>query len=98
MMMTSATTTPMSIKLDARTRERLAELAGAKKRTAHAIAREAIEDYVAREEAKERFNQDALQAWQNFQETGVYIAGDDVLAWVESWGSDQELAPPKCHV
>lgn len=96
--MTSATTTPMSIKLDARTRERLAELAGAKKRTAHAIAREAIEDYVAREEAKERFNQDALQAWQNFQETGVYIAGDDVLAWVESWGSDQELAPPKCHV
>lgn len=96
--MATATTAPMSIKLDARTRERLAELAGAKKRTAHAIAREAIEDYVAREEARDRFNQDALQAWQNFQETGVYVAGDEVLEWVESWGADQELGPPKCRV
>jgi len=96
--MVATATAPMSIKLDARTRERLAELAGARKRSAHAIAREAIEDYVAREEAKDRFNQDALQAWQNFQETGVYVAGDEVLDWVESWGADHELDLPKCRV
>lgn len=28
--------------------------------------------------------------------SGGYISGEAVLAWMRSWGSDNELPPPKC--
>ena len=93
----SITTAPMSLKLDADTRERLAKLARLRKRTAHAIAREAVESYVAREEVRDQFTTDALAAWEHYQETGLHATGDEVVAWMESWGTPKELHAPKCH-
>ncbi len=87
----------MSIKLDAAVRDRLNSIATRHKRTSHAIAREAIETYVAREEAREALNQDALSSWNHFQETGLHVTGDEVNAWIESWGTKDELQPPKCR-
>ena len=92
-----AATSPMSIKLDATVRDRLNSIAARHKRTSHAIAREAIETYVARDEAREALNQDALNSWNHFQETGLHVTGDEVNAWVESWGAKDELLPPKCR-
>jgi predicted transcriptional regulator len=89
---------PMSLKMDASIRERLARLAHARKRTSHAIAREAVENYVAREEARDQFTADALEAWVEFQETGLHATGDEVLAWMKSWGTSNELPQPVCHV
>lgn len=95
--MSVAVTSPMSIKLDATVRDRLNSIATRHKRTSHAIAREAIETYVAREEAREALNQEALSSWNHFQETGLHVTGDDVNAWIESWGTKDELPPPKCR-
>ena len=91
------TTSPMWIKLDATVRDRLNSIATRHKRTSHAIASEAIETYVAREEAREALNQETLSAWNHFQETGLHVTGDDVNAWIESWGTKDELPPPKCR-
>ena len=30
-------------------------------------------------------------------EAGRIIDGDQVLAWIESWGSESELPPPLCE-
>ena len=87
----------MSIKLDAAVRARLNSIATRHKRTSHSIAREAIETYVAREEAREALNQDALSSWNHFQETGLHDTDDEVNAWIESWGTKDELQPPKCR-
>jgi predicted transcriptional regulator len=88
---------PMSLKIDEDMRDRLAKLALARKRTAHAIAREAVETYVKREEARDQFTADALLAWEHYQETGLHATNDEVMAWMDSWGTENELPPPVCH-
>jgi predicted transcriptional regulator len=94
----SAATSPMSIKFDRDFRDRLNTLATRHKRTAHALAREAIEMYVARAEAVDADNQAALAAWDRYQETGLHVTLEDVTTWVETWGTKAEVTPPKCHV
>ncbi len=49
-----------SLKLDSELKERVQRLAAARRRSAHWIMREAVEQYVGREEKRERFRQDAL--------------------------------------
>ena len=79
-----ATTSPMSIKLDAAVRDRLNSIAKRHKQTSYAIVRGAIEAHVVREEAREALNQDALSSWNHFQETGLHVTGDEVNAGIES--------------
>ncbi|QXF33753.1 transcriptional regulator [Photorhabdus akhurstii] len=54
--------------------------------------------YVEREEKRESFKQDALRAWEEYQENGLHLTleeADDWLAKIEA-GEDAEL--PECHV
>jgi predicted transcriptional regulator len=88
---------PVSIKLDADTQERIKRLATSRERSAHWLMREAISQYVEREELRETFHRDTLEAWQEFQETGQYATAQDVDQWLASWGTDAEGAPPACH-
>ena len=41
---------------------------------------QAIEQYVEREEAREAFRQDTLKAWEEFQETGLHVSGEEMVA------------------
>ena len=95
--MTAATTRPMSVKLDTDTRTRIERLAEARRRTAHWIMREAIQQYVDREEKREIFRQDTLKAWDEFQASGLYATAEEVDTWLASWGTDDELTVPVCH-
>ncbi len=88
---------PMSVKIDAETRARIEHLAEARNRTTHWIMREAISQYVEREEKREAFREDVIQAWNEYQETGLHATAGEVDAWLESWGSDNELPAPACH-
>lgn len=59
--------------------------------------REAIAQYVEREEKREAFKQDALRAWDEYQQTGMHLTSreaDDWLAKLEA-GEDADL--PECH-
>ncbi len=87
----------VSVKLDDELKGRVQQLADSRRRSAHWIMREAIEQYVTREEAHESFTQEALASWQEFQETGEHLTGEEVRAWLRGWGSEAETAPPKCH-
>jgi predicted transcriptional regulator len=58
---------------------------------------EAIEQYVEREEARERFTQEALASWAAYQETGLHLSGPEVRSWLNTWGTDDETVAPKCH-
>lgn len=86
-----------SIKLDDQLKSRVRHLAEARQRSPHWIMREAIEQYVVREEAQESFRQEALAAWRNYQETGRHITGDEAREWLKSWGTDEEQEAPDCH-
>jgi predicted transcriptional regulator len=59
--------------------------------------REAIRDYVEREEARERFKQEALASSTAYQETRRHLTGQEVRDWLKTWGTDEETEFPECH-
>ena len=86
-----------SLKLDLETKERVQRLASARRRSPHWVMREAIEQYVEREEKRERFRQDALAAWNHYQTTGLHATAKEADAWLAKLEAGRKAAPPKCH-
>lgn len=86
-----------SIKIDETLKSRVQRLASARRRSPHWIMREAIEQYVEREEARESFKQEALASWSAYQETGRHLTGQEVRDWLKTWGTEEEKAAPECH-
>ncbi|AWK15727.1 CopG family ribbon-helix-helix protein [Candidatus Fukatsuia symbiotica] len=86
-----------SIKLDDHLKTRIHHLAERQRRSAHWIMREAIRDYVDREEKRENFKQEALGSWAIYQKTGRHLSGDEVRGWLQTWGTDKETEIPPCH-
>ncbi len=86
-----------SVKLDDDLKNRVQNLANTRQRSAHWIMRQAIRDYVEREEAKESFKQEALASWTAYQETGRHLTGREVRDWLNTWGTDEGTEIPKCH-
>lgn len=58
---------------------------------------EAIREYVVKEEKREQLRRDALLAWGEYQENGLHVSGDEVIAWLKTWGEEGEQDPPTCH-
>lgn len=90
-------TKTVSVKLDDEMRDRIKHLAEIRHRTTHWVMREAIQQYVEREEKREAFRQATLAAWEEYQETRISVAADEVTAWLETWGEDNEQPAPKCR-
>jgi predicted transcriptional regulator len=86
-----------SLKLDPKTKERVQRLASARRRSSHWVMREAIEQYVEREEKREQFRQDALAAWTHYQTTGRHLTAEEADAWLAKLEAGKDAAPPKCH-
>jgi predicted transcriptional regulator len=92
-------TTPVttSLKLDADTKARLQRLADTRRRSTHWLMREAIQQYVEREEARERLRQDALTAWSDYQTTGLHVTADEADAWLAKLEAGDDADPPLPH-
>jgi len=88
---------PVPVKLDNEIRERIARLAKSRKNSAHALMREAIYEYVEREEKRESFDQETLRAWQEYEENGLHLTGEEVIEWLSTWGTENEKEAPPCH-
>jgi predicted transcriptional regulator len=87
---------PVAVKLDPLIRQRIGRLADVRQRSAHWMMREAITQYVEREEKREAFRQDALKAWQDYQETGLHVPAAAADVWLEKLenGEDAPLPEP----
>jgi predicted transcriptional regulator len=86
-----------TIKLDPETKARVKRLAEARKRTSHWVMLEAIREYVGREEKREEFQQCALTAWENYQQTGRHVTEAEADQWLENLESGKDVEPPECH-
>jgi predicted transcriptional regulator len=86
-----------SVKLNDDLKVRISKLSEQRKRSAHWIMREAIQQYVDREEARESFRQEAEASWAEFQATGMHLTGEETRAWLRTWGTDAETEVPPCH-
>jgi predicted transcriptional regulator len=90
-------TAPMSLKLDATERERLGALATSRKRSSHYLMREAVREYLTREEARESFRKDSADALRHYRRTGLHTTLEELDDWVNSLGTSKPKPPPKCH-
>lgn len=84
--------TTMGVKLDDETCARLKSLGALKRRSAHWLMREAIGEYLDKEELAEVRNREADEAWEAYQRTGEFITNEAMTAWFDTWGTSK--APP----
>lgn len=96
--MTGAAVHPVSLKIDEDTKARLKRLADARHRTSRWLMREAITQYVDREEKREAFRQDAIKAWEEFRSDGLDVTADEADAWLAQLERGNDIEPPACHV
>jgi predicted transcriptional regulator len=85
------------LRLDPEIESRLQRLAKARQEPADALMREAIAQYVEREERRQQFRQDALAAWAEYQATGQHITADEADAWLARLEAGEEVEPPPPH-
>lgn len=86
-----------SVKLDDELKSRIQRLANMRDRTPHWIMREAIRDYVEREEKREAFKQDALRAWDAYKENGLHVTLVEADAWLAKLEAGEDMEMPECH-
>lgn len=85
---------PFSLRLDADIKAKLKNEAKLLNRSESFIATTAIKNYLsAREQKRHAIDKAVLQADQ-----GDFISREVMGAWVDSWGSDNELALPEVDV
>jgi predicted transcriptional regulator len=87
-----------SLKLDSELKERVQRLASARRRSPHWIMREAVEQFVDREEKRERFRQDALAAWTHYQATGLHATAEEADSWLAKLEAGEDAEAPECHL
>ena len=87
-----------SLKLDSAMKQRVHRLAAARRRSPHWVMREAVEQYVEREEKREQLRQDALAAWAGYRTTGLHLTAEEAAAWLAKLEAGKRAVIPKCHV
>ncbi len=84
-------TVPFSLRLDSDTKTQLEAEAKREDRSASALAVKAIKAFLQAKEAKRIAVEVAIKE----ADKGVFISEEKVDAWVDSWGSGNELPRPK---
>jgi predicted transcriptional regulator len=82
----------LSVRLKPETKKRLSKLAKESGRSANFLISDAVESYVA---DQERLLAELRQSDRQVA-SGHYIRHEDMKAWLLSWGTKNELPPPKC--
>jgi predicted transcriptional regulator len=83
-----------SIRLQDDLEELLDQAASRQHRSKNWLINQAIREYLARDRLEQQRWQETVAALKSASE-GRLVAADQVHAWLESWGKDAELPPPK---
>jgi RHH-type rel operon transcriptional repressor/antitoxin RelB len=87
-----ANSTTLTLRLDTATRKRLDAIAKSTKRSKSFLAGEAIAAYI---EAQE-WQLGEIRAGLSDLDSGKKVKGEDVAAWLKTWGKKGEKVPPRC--
>jgi len=81
-----------SNKIDAELKDRIKRLAQPRDRSSHWMMREAILDYVAREEQQASFKQDAVATFEAYQVNGRHLTLEEADAWLAKLKAGEDVA------
>jgi predicted transcriptional regulator len=93
----TAAVRPVAIKINDDIKARVKRLAEARQRTPHWLMREAISQFVDREEKREAFRQDTFKAWEEYRTNGQHVTADEADAWLVQLEQGHDIEPPACH-
>lgn len=93
-----AETAATTLKLDVGVKQRLKRLAEAQERSPHWLMKRAIEEYVDREEKRERLRKDLIAASDHYEETGLHLTAEEADAWLAKLENGEDVDAPECHV
>ena len=82
---------PLSIRIDETLRKRLESAAKAEDRSVSYMAQKAIEDFVS---SREHTHMIIMEAYNSALTEKEFISGKKMTAWVESWGTTNEMTEP----
>ena len=86
-------TTTMTLRLDDETNDRLSNLAGATDRSKAYLTLQALKLYLENNEWQVQDIKEAV-AEADTASPGQFVDNDTVMAWMETWGTDDESQPP----
>jgi predicted transcriptional regulator len=84
-------TTTLSMRIDESVKKRVAEIAQREERSTSYIVEKAIKQYLARVE----FEHEQIALALKEADKGIWISGEAMDKWIESWGTENELPPPE---
>ena len=87
----------LSLKLDFATEARLRRLAETRARPTDRLMRDAIDQYLEREESREQAIRDALAAGDEYRATGLHVTAEEADAWLERLENGEDCEPPQPH-
>ena len=87
----------ISVKIDDALKGRVQHLAATRKRSSHWIMREAIARYVEQEEARETVKLAAIEAWDDYRQTGLHATFEEADAWLAELEVGRAAEPPRCR-
>ena len=74
--------------------QRLDATAARLRRSKGWINNDAVREYLEREDLRQRRDEETREALAEL-DAGNLVDGDEVLAWIDTWGSDDELQPSR---
>lgn len=83
-----------SVRMPDELMERLEHTAGRLRRSKGWIIKDAVREYVEREERKAKRLEETREALADV-EAGRLVEGQAVMEWLESWGTPAEKGPPE---
>ena len=80
----------LGVRLEPELEQRLTVLAKKTKRSKSYLAKEALCDYIDLLENQEQRQQETLDRWEAYEQTGETVNHNLMTSWLESWGADKE--------
>jgi predicted transcriptional regulator len=69
---------------------------GWRQQTPHWLMLEDTTQFGDREEKREAFRQDSLQAWKSFRASGQHVTADQADEWMAQLEQGVDVDPPAC--
>lgn len=87
-----------SVKISPELDSRIKNLADLRKQSVHSVMVQALEAYLIREEKREAWRKEGIEAWEEYQKTGLHLTNAEVVDWMDKIIAGENVSMPKCHI
>ena len=85
----------LGVTLDDDLQDKLVNLAKSSNCSESDIANVAVRQYIEQQEQmRKQGNQETLERWEAFEQSGETVSNEAVTQWLDSWGDDDEKPCP----